>query len=454
MHMKLLYIIPYVPFPLDSGGNQAFFTLADHVRNQYDLSVLLYAHHKKEMEYIEELKKLWPNVTFHIFDDVARHKEREQDYIDFSTYEGMTWKERKSCQFFQYLRNSMNRKIKRHINKANYRKTISVTDATAGCGTDLVKDNSTLFKHTKDLTLEFCDFVRETADKDFDVIQVEFYEYLPIVYLLPPKAKKIFVHHEIRFVRNENEIQLFQKPLTTDRLRLEEEKALELGALSAYDAIITLTDIDKKILSKYIPEEKIYSSPAITHVTPQELKSFKPASELVFIGSGSHFPNADGMVWFCKEVVPALLRKGIQLPIIHVTGKWEDGMMNIMQAACPTIHFAGYIEDLPSFLNGKISIVPIRIGSGMRMKILDSVFAAAPLVTTAKGCEGLPFVNGENCLIADTAEEFSEAVTRVLSNQHLQEQIALNAQSTKTGMLNEETLFQKRIGVYHALLGC
>lgn len=448
--MKLLYINTYIPYPLDSGGNQAFFTITDYIRKNHDLSLLLYVHNSKEKKHVEELMKIWDNVTFYIYEPKKQKGQALQEQL----YTNMSWVDRKTCQFFEYIEHSMERKIARRTRKYDViTPSLAETQNTSITQTDLVRNNSTLFMGTGDLTPSFCQYVKEVAANGFDIIQVEFYDYLPLVYLFPKDTKKVFIHHEIRFVRNENEIGLFNNPISTDRLLLEKEKAQELAALSAFDAIVTLTDVDKDILSKYIPSERIFASPAITQTVALEHKKFVPANDLVFVGSGNHFPNADAMVWFCKEVVPLMQKKGCIIPNIFITGEWSKKLMSGIKGLCPSANFAGYIDDLQAFLNGKISIVPVRIGSGMRMKILDSIFAATPIVTSSKGCEGLPMVNGENCLIADTAEEFADATIRLLSDNQLQERLVNNAQNSKTNMLNDKELFDKRLSVYKTLLG-
>lgn len=77
-----------------------------------------------------------------------------------------------------------------------------------------------------------------------------------------------------------------------------------------------------------------------------------------------------------------------------------------MQSEYPELKLAGYVEDLGSFLKGSVAVVPIRIGSGMRMKILDAVLSKVPFVTTAKGVEGIDFKDGEDCLIVDDPAGF------------------------------------------------
>lgn len=430
--MKLLYIVPYVPYPLNSGGNQAFFTITDSVRKQHDLSVLLYAHSRKDRHNINALKTLWNDVEFYVYDK----NENMQKDGEEKPFANMSWRDRISCRIFLSIAQSMHRKIWRRQTR-NKQEDL-----------DLVRTNSTLFAISNDLNVDFCKYVQKIAATGFDAIQIEFYEYLPLVHLLPKKVKKIFVHHELRFVRNENELQLFRQKLPTDLIMFQREKSFELSCLSAYDVVITLTEKDKDILCHYRLPGKIFVSPAVISVASFEQKPFRPAMELVFIGSGNHFPNADAMIWFCREVVPVLKNRLSKIPRLNIVGQWRNDLVANIQSLFPEANFTGYIENLSSFVNGKISVVPVRIGSGMRIKILDSVFASAPIVTTTKGCEGLPMVNRENCLIADNPESFADAIVEMLSNQTLQEKLSANASITKSGMLNKEELIEKRLSVY------
>ena len=439
--MKLLYITPYVPYPLNSGGNQAFFTLTNLVRQKHEVSILLFAHTNKEEEHIAKLKELWPNVTFYVYKG-DRQQIAEEEVKQNVLINAMPWTDRTACRFFSYLQSSMKRKIKRRMQKAASKSVVAFD-------VDFVRHHSTLFMGTEDLVPGFCSYVKEVAAKGFDAIQVEFYDYLPLVFFFPQNVRKVFIHHELRFVRNSNEMGLYQELTPSDILLFEKEKAQELFYLWCYDAVVTLTKIDKDILSEYIPEKKLFVSPAITQTVALEHKTFRPARELVFVGSGAHFPNADAMVWFCKEVYPILKTKLPEPLRVNVVGQWDSGLKSNLKEACPDVFFPGFVDDLQAFLNGKISIVPIRIGSGMRMKILDSVFAATPIITTSKGCEGLPMVDGENCLIADDADAFADAICRMVDDTKLQEQLAVAAQHSKTNMLNERELLELRLAVYH-----
>lgn len=441
--MKLLYIVPYVPYPLNSGGNQAFFTLTDNVRKRHELSILLYAHNKEDQDNINALKALWKDVEFYVYDESKKEKEGNEDAED--RFANMSWKDRISCRFFLSIAQSMHRKIWRRQVRYVNKQMSSTTE-------DLVRTRSTLFAINRDINADFCNYVQKVSALGFDAIQIEFYEYLPLVYLLPSDTQKVFVHHEVRFVRNENELQLFRQKEPTDIITFQREKTFEISCLSAYDAVITLTETDRKILSNFIAPSKLFVSPAVISIASSEQLPFKPATELVFIGSGDHFPNADAMIWFCREIIPVLKKKLTKMPRLSIVGQWRNEQKASIQALFPEANFTGYINDLPAFVNGKVSVVPVRIGSGMRIKILDSVFASAPIITTTKGCEGIPMVNRENCLIADDPKSFADAIIEMLFDVRLQERLSTNASATKKGMLNKAELIEKRLSVYKSLV--
>lgn len=428
--MKILFITPHTPYPLNSGGNQAFFNMVDRIRAGHEVSLLLCVRRHKDRQDIDKLKQIWPDVTFYEY----FHSEHGEEK---SAEARMPWADRMACRCFDFIRRSMERKIRRRTRRRE-------------AETDFVRQNTTLYLKNEDMTPDFCHFVSRTARRGFDLIQVEFYEYLPLVYLLPENVTKYFVHHELRYVRNANEMKLFEETTPYDVLTYGQQKDAELKALAHYDRIVVLTETDKELLLGEAPGLHICVSPAVTTGTDRQDMPFRPARDLVFVGFGSHFPNADAMMFFCREVVPLLRRKGI-MPRLYVVGKWSTNIQQLLKEAYPEIIFTGFVENLSAFVNGKISIVPIRIGSGMRMKILDAISMGSPLVTTSKGMEGLPLSDGRDCLIADTAEDFAQAVETLCGNPMLQEELATRAQQKQKESLNPSDLYERRLSLYQPM---
>lgn len=111
-----------------------------------------------------------------------------------------------------------------------------------------------------------------------------------------------------------------------------------------------------------------------------------------------------------------------------------------------------YIKDLPSFLKGSIALVPIRIGSGMRMKILEAVSADIPFITTTKGVEGIDLLDKEEYLKADSATEFADAIITLSQNTELQEKLVKQAKSKMKDIYNPSNMLEQRFDIYKQIL--
>lgn len=404
--------------------------MIDEARKLHEVTMLLCVQSHSSRAAVEELQKIWPDVNFLCY-------SVENSIKDSRLLSRMTTKDRFLYGAYDFIGRSMKRKMAR-----SKRKVMNVQP-------DFVREHSVLYGNDNSIDEGFLEYIYHQSRKGFDLIQVEFYEMLPVIYALPSDVETVFVHHELRFVRNENEMSLFTTHQYQDEMTYLRLKDEEIACLARYSHIITLTQTDKDILQQYLPDKDIYVSPALTDATKHidELKSFTPCKDLVFVGSGAHFPNADGIRWFSTDVVKSLRARG-RMPKLYISGVWNDDLKATVTSAYPEAVFTGFVDDLSAFLNGKISIVPIRIGSGMRMKIIDSISASSPLVTTTKGCEGLPCTNDVNCLIADTADTFADAIIKMSEDETLQQQCAENAISTLRTTLDAEKLLRLRMEFY------
>lgn len=432
---KILFIIPYIPYPLDSGGNQAFFHMVDFLRNKMSISVLLFSRNQRDEENIRKLRQIWSNVTFFIFTSslVGTIKEKETIIVKNPFYYKLLTK----------LQNSIGRKIRRQICNTPHHNQLPEK-------TDMIRMKSTLNNSFDTLDERYVEYVMQIANKGFDIIQVEFYELISLGYILPKNVKTIFVHHELRYIRNENEMKLFQEITATDNIRYQVARNFERDALQQYQYIITLTEVDKdklRILLGDVP--LIYISPATIQIDWTSSK-FIPCTNnrITFVGSEDHFPNLDAVTWFCREIAPVLRQHNFRFSF-QVIGKWKEKQTaEQLHQTCPELELVGYVEHLHNFLSGSIAVVPVRIGSGMRMKILDSVSSSVPFVTTTKGVEGINLQNRNECLIADTPEEFANAIIQLALHADLQQSLVNNAQKKLRSLYDSTCMLNQRLSIY------
>lgn len=420
---KILFIIPCIPYPLTTGGNQAFFHMVDYLRCRMSVSILLYPK-GKEKEDVEKLKRIWNNVDFFIFtEQMAEPETRHPSYY----------------KWLKKIVLSATRKMRRQL--LTYSKDVVCRDMTL---------DSSFFEP---LPSKYAEYISTVSRHGFDIIQVEFYPLISLGYLLPENVQTIFVHHELRYVRNENEMEFLERVTDEERMLYRIGKDFEHSALKTYKHVIVLTEVDRQILIDFIGNKhRIHVSPAVVQMTDACDKQVVPTtSRLTFVGSEGHYPNLDAVVWFCQEIAPCLRNQNFHFTF-QVVGPWRSSYVKELQTSCPELELVGYVEDLHNFLNGSIVLVPIRIGSGMRMKILDAVSSKAPFVTTTKGVEGIDFHHEEECLIADSASDFASAVIRLTGDEGLQVKLANQAVEQLQKFYNPQEMLDRRLAVYNQIL--
>jgi polysaccharide biosynthesis protein PslH len=146
---------------------------------------------------------------------------------------------------------------------------------------------------------------------------------------------------------------------------------------------------------------------------------------IVFTGAFTYPANVDAARFLIDEIYPRLkvINPEVKLTIIgDTTGVAFPGVIEDSN-----VHFTGLLRDVrQAVAHSWVSVVPIRIGSGTRLKIIESMALGTPVVSTSKGAEGLDVKNGENILIGDDIETFVQQVNMLFNNPDLREKIVQN----------------------------
>jgi len=145
---------------------------------------------------------------------------------------------------------------------------------------------------------------------------------------------------------------------------------------------------------------------------------YRPAhpSDLVFVGSMDWLPNIDGMRYFMAQILPRLRQQKPDLTLT-IAGRRPTQEILGWAAADPRVRVTGTVADIRPYLWGaSISIVPLRIGGGTRLKIYESMAARVPVVSTTIGAEGLEIDPPHNIRIADTDESFAAQCLALLAD--------------------------------------
>jgi glycosyltransferase involved in cell wall biosynthesis len=165
----------------------------------------------------------------------------------------------------------------------------------------------------------------------------------------------------------------------------------------------------------------------VASFTPPEAQRPEHKADLVFVGSMDWLPNIDGCNYFVREVLPLIRRQRPNCTLAIVGRSPGSGVLE-MARSDPGILVSGTVPDIrPYFWGSSVSVVPLRIGGGTRLKIYEAMAAQAPIVSTTIGAEGLPVVHGTNLYLADTPEAFAQHCLKLLDSESTRKQMAQNA---------------------------
>jgi len=148
---------------------------------------------------------------------------------------------------------------------------------------------------------------------------------------------------------------------------------------------------------------------------------------LLFVGKLDYLPNEDGADYFCTQILPVLLRKSSGPVRVRLAGaKPTDRILRLIRH--PGVEVLGDVPDLaPYYSDADVVIVPLRAGSGTRIKILEAFSFRRPVVSTTTGAAGLDLTAGRELLIADEPELFASACLRLITDARLRANITAAA---------------------------
>jgi polysaccharide biosynthesis protein PslH len=182
-------------------------------------------------------------------------------------------------------------------------------------------------------------------------------------------------------------------------------------------------------------------------LTPVQRQS--QSLNIMTLGTLSYPPNADGIRWFLNEVFPLIQQ---QVPDVTLTIIGTNPPRDFLQAASAqpdTIDVTGFVPDLTPYMEAAtLMVVPVRAGSGMRVRWLEAFARAMPTVTTTIGLEGITAEHDRHVLIADEPAHFAQETVRLLHDEALQGQLGENGRLLAEQKYDWQVALQKMESVY------
>ncbi|MCZ6703358.1 MAG: glycosyltransferase family 4 protein [Ignavibacteria bacterium] len=208
-------------------------------------------------------------------------------------------------------------------------------------------------------------------------------------------------------------------------LQYHKFKKFEPQTCSKFNMCIMISDEDKNSLHSINPSLNVKAIPA---GIDEDLLSFKKKEvipySLVHIGHTDWYPNYDGLFWFCKNVMINIIQTFPQLKLF-IYGGGNTYKFPIPDKLKNNVINKGFVDDLWSELQDKaLAIVPLRIGGGIRIKILELLATGTNIITTSIGKEGIDITDGKEIIVADDTQMFKEKIIQYFQGSFDNEVIA------------------------------
>ncbi len=213
-----------------------------------------------------------------------------------------------------------------------------------------------------------------------------------------------------------------RNPLKAAYIYVQYRKLLrfERKILGRFDGIACVSEDEEEQLRRICPSARFFVVPNgvdVEHFTP--VPDVEAPHHLVFTGSMDWRPNQDAVRFFLDRIYPRI-KKAEPRASLSIIGRDPPASLKTEALAHEDVRVVGTVPDMrPHLASAAVYIVPLRIGGGTRLKILEAMAMARPVVSTRVGCEGLSVVPDRDLLVADSPDEFARAVLRLLGDRAL-----------------------------------
>jgi glycosyltransferase involved in cell wall biosynthesis len=292
-----------------------------------------------------------------------------------------------------------------------------------------------------------------TARESFDVIQVE--DNAAGLYRFPIHTPRLLTEHEVRATPPPDSRVWPGCDILPYLWRHAEWRRwarYQPMVWHRFHAVQVFTPRDAAALLRIAPDlrDRVWVNPfGIQLPEPADPRVEEPG-QLVFVGGYSHPPNVDAALWLAREIMPLLRAR---CPVATLTLVGSDPSEIVRRLAREDVRVTGYVPAVEPYLaRAQVVVAPVRLGGGMRMKVLQALAMGKAVVTTPLGAEGLS-VEGQRppLAIAEDASGFVEAIAQLLASNTGRQALGAAARLFVVQHHSAEAYARRLEQVYHRL---
>jgi glycosyltransferase involved in cell wall biosynthesis len=287
--------------------------------------------------------------------------------------------------------------------------------------------------------------------EQFDVIQIESSQLAGFSF--DPRSVLVVDEHNIEY-------ELLYRMYRTERsavrrfynwLEFTKFKREEIDTWRSVAGCVMTSAREQKIIRGLAP-----GKPTIVGANAVDVEYFAPSAQptdgnaLVMTGLMHYRPNIDGAVYFLQEIFPRILASRPDA-IFYIVG--AGATHELKGFASPNVVVTGTVPDVrPYAQKAAVFVVPLRMGGGTRLKVLEGLSMEKAVVSTSVGCEGIDVVHGEHLLVADEPQAFADAVLKLSNDRKLAAKLGRQGRALMERKYKWEAIVERLEEFYHQLL--
>jgi polysaccharide biosynthesis protein PslH len=378
--IDILMITPYLPCKGNHAGAGRMFELIKRIAKRHNIDLISFYDSEFEERSIPLLEIICSNVI-----TLKRVPEKDSSWFSFLP---------KPKDLSDFYSTEMRDKIIKQLDYKDYQ-IVQIEYQSMGCYLPVSKR---LFQLITIHEVGF-DAIKRSIKANIKASKESSGEIISYVKMLP-----MFMEYMKRFVY---EISLYRK----------------------FDGVIALTSDEKNKLIPQIDEEKIFVVNTGVdiddfRIDQKLIREIENDPVMIYVGYYGHYPNVDAVKYFSQDIFPSILNKFPEAKFI-IAGNdpfgWISHLHNGENIIC-----TGYVDDLkPYFNKSDIFVVPLRLGGGIRGKILESFAMKVPVIATSLSTQGLEVENGKHLLIADSKDEFASKTIDLIKDMKMRNGFSL-----------------------------
>jgi sugar transferase (PEP-CTERM/EpsH1 system associated) len=289
-------------------------------------------------------------------------------------------------------------------------------------------------------SVEFDNQLRMLLDRErFDVVQVEALEMaqygLAVARSVPDPARRVIfddINAEYLLQRRAFEADIKQPSRWLGALY----SLIQWRKLQQYEAqvcrqvneVVVVSQADREALQRLVPELKCAVVPngVDTDYFQPIATSLESDLELVFTGKMDFRPNVDAVLWFAEDILP-LIHEELPGTSLTVVGRDPHRRLAAVRSL-PHVTVTGYVDDVrPYVARASVFVVPLKVGGGTRLKLLQAMSMGKAVVSTSLGCEGIKVEHGRHLIVTDDPAGFASAVVELVKDPVRRRELGLAA---------------------------